>query len=46
MGLRSLRSRINAMNGRMELDTASESGVTAYLEFETAGLQKEPNVLI
>jgi signal transduction histidine kinase len=46
MGLHSLRSRIKAMNGRMELDTAPESGVMAYLEFETAGLQKETNVLI
>jgi signal transduction histidine kinase len=44
MGLRSLRSRIKAMNGRMEMNTDPASGVTAYLEFETAGLEKESNL--
>jgi signal transduction histidine kinase len=44
MGLRSLRSRIKAMNGRMEMNTDSASGVTAYLEFETVGLEKESNL--
>jgi signal transduction histidine kinase len=46
MGLRSLRSRIKAMNGRMEMNTDPASGVTAYLEFETAGLEKESNLSV
>ena len=36
-----LLSRVKAMNGRMELETESGSGVSAYLEFDVTGLQKE-----
>jgi signal transduction histidine kinase len=38
MGLNSLQLRIKAMNGRMELETGSGSGVSAYLEFDVTGL--------
>lgn len=40
MGLRSLQSRIKAMNGKMEVDSSQQSGVSAYLEFEIADLKK------
>jgi signal transduction histidine kinase len=42
MGLKSLQSRIKAMNGRMELETGSGSGVSAYLEFDISELVLEP----
>jgi signal transduction histidine kinase len=38
MGLDSLKHRIHALNGNMEL-TAETGGVNAYLEFDTAGLR-------
>jgi signal transduction histidine kinase len=41
MGLHSLRSRIQAINGKIELDSDTGSGVNAYLEFETAGLDEK-----
>lgn len=41
MGLRSLQSRIKAMNGKLEVETSQQSGVSAYLEFEIADLKKE-----
>ena len=41
MGLKSLQSRIKAINGRIELDSGVNSCVSAYLEFETASLKKE-----
>jgi len=41
MGLRSLQSRIKAMNGKMELEASEQSGVCAYLEFDIAELKKE-----
>lgn len=41
MGLRSLQSRIRAMNGKMDLQTAEQSGVSAYLEFDIADRKKE-----
>lgn len=41
MGLRSLQSRIKAMNGKMEVESSQQSGVSAYLEFEIADLKKE-----
>jgi signal transduction histidine kinase len=41
MGLRSLQSRIKAMNGKLEVESSDQSGVNAYLEFEIADLKKE-----
>lgn len=41
MGLRSLQSRIKAMNGKLEVEASEQSGVSAYLEFEIADLKKE-----
>jgi signal transduction histidine kinase len=41
MGLRSLQSRIKAMNGKLEVESSQQSGVSAYLEFEIADLKKE-----
>ena len=41
MGLHSLRSRIKAINGKIEMDSGEGRGVNAYLEFETAGLEKQ-----
>lgn len=38
MGIKSLQSRVRAMNGKMELESAPGHGVNAYLEFETSGL--------
>ncbi|HEY1022807.1 MAG TPA: ATP-binding protein, partial [Flavisolibacter sp.] len=40
IGLKSLKSRVKAMNGRLEFDSVSGQGLNAYLEFETAGLEK------
>lgn len=40
MGLKSLQSRVRAMNGKIEFDSVSGQGLNAYLEFETAGLEK------
>ncbi len=40
MGLQSLASRVQAINGKIEVDTSTGNGVSAYLEFETAGLQQ------
>ncbi|HEX2532976.1 MAG TPA: ATP-binding protein, partial [Chitinophagaceae bacterium] len=40
MGLNALRSRVQALHGKIEWDSAAGSGVAAYLEFETAGLEK------
>jgi hypothetical protein len=42
MGLQSPESRVKAMNGRMELEAESGSGVSADLEFDLTGLEKEP----
>jgi signal transduction histidine kinase len=39
MGLKSLRSRIESINGKMEIDSAPGKGVSAYLEFEIAELK-------
>ncbi|QNF33369.1 hypothetical protein HUW51_11790 [Adhaeribacter swui] len=39
MGLESLKRRIRTLNGNMELSTEDGGGVSAYLEFSTAGLQ-------
>ena len=41
MGLRSLQSRIHAMNGKLEVESSGQSGVSAYLEFEIPDLKKE-----
>lgn len=41
MGLRSLKSRIKAINGKIELESGAGNGVSAYLEFETVSLKKE-----
>ena len=40
MGLESLKRRIRALNGNMELNTEEGVGVNAYLEFSTEGLQR------
>jgi signal transduction histidine kinase len=45
MGLRSLQSRIEAMNGKLEVESSQQSGVSAYLEFEIAELKKERTVV-
>lgn len=37
MGLRSIASRAQTMNGKMEFDTSPGEGVSVYLEFDTAG---------
>jgi signal transduction histidine kinase len=39
MGLRSLQSRVQAINGKLEVEAEVGSGVSAYLEFETSGLE-------
>jgi signal transduction histidine kinase len=44
MGLHSLQSRIKAMNGKLEVESSQQSGVSAYLEFEIADLKKENTV--
>jgi signal transduction histidine kinase len=41
MGLESLKRRIDALNGNMELSTEDGGGVYAYLEFSTEGLQRK-----
>jgi signal transduction histidine kinase len=41
MDLGSLQSRIKAMNGKLEVESSQQSGVSAYLEFEIADLKKE-----
>lgn len=38
MGLRSLQSRVKAMNGKIEFESSSGEGFNAYLEFETLDL--------
>ncbi|HJV20027.1 MAG TPA: ATP-binding protein [Sediminibacterium sp.] len=38
IGLVSLRSRVRAMNGKIELNASEKNGVTAYLEFEISEL--------
>ncbi|MBI5370424.1 MAG: sensor histidine kinase [Sphingobacteriales bacterium] len=45
MGLRSLQSRIKAMNGKIELLVSAQAGVSAYLEFEVSELKKEITTL-
>lgn len=41
MGIKSLRSRIKAINGKMELESGEGTGVSAYLEFEIDSYKKE-----
>ncbi|HEV7331529.1 MAG TPA: sensor histidine kinase [Flavisolibacter sp.] len=41
IGLKSLKSRVKAMNGKIEFDSVSGQGLNAYLEFETAGLEND-----
>lgn len=40
MGLDSLKHRIHALNGNIELNAETGGGVNAYLEFDTAGLRQ------
>jgi signal transduction histidine kinase len=40
MGLDSLKHRIHALNGNIEVNAETNGGVNAYLEFDTAGLRK------
>ncbi|MBO9681286.1 MAG: sensor histidine kinase [Flavisolibacter sp.] len=40
MGLDSLKHRIHALNGNIELNAETGGGVNAYLEFDTAGLRR------
>lgn len=42
MGLRSLQSRVKAMNGKIEFESSTGEGFNAYLEFETLELEKFP----
>ncbi|RYZ59458.1 MAG: tetratricopeptide repeat protein [Chitinophagaceae bacterium] len=42
MGLHSLRARVEAMDGKFDLSTNGQSGVSAYLEFDISELKKEP----
>jgi signal transduction histidine kinase len=44
MGLYSLRSRVEAINGTIQLEGEPGSGVSAYLEFDTAGLEKQAGI--
>lgn len=39
MGIKSVKSRISALNGKMEMETGPGNGVSAYLEFDTTGLE-------
>ncbi|HEV7331526.1 MAG TPA: ATP-binding protein [Flavisolibacter sp.] len=39
MGLHSLQSRVEAINGQIQVDATTGSGVSAYLEFDTAGME-------
>ncbi|WP_207433522.1 tetratricopeptide repeat-containing sensor histidine kinase [Sabulibacter ruber] len=41
LGLSSLKSRVKAINGTLEVEAEVGSGVSAYLEFETSGLEVE-----
>jgi signal transduction histidine kinase len=45
-GLKSLQTRVKAMNGKIEFDSTLGQGLNAYLEFETAGLEKEAELSI
>jgi len=40
MGLDSLKHRIHALNGNIEVNAETGGGVNAYLEFDTAGLRR------
>lgn len=40
MGLDSLKHRIQALNGNIEVSAETGGGVNAYLEFDTAGLRR------
>jgi signal transduction histidine kinase len=46
MGLKSLQSRVKAMNGKIEFDSTAGQGLNAYLEFETVGLEKKPELTV
>ena len=46
MGLKSLQSRVKAMNGKIEFDSSTGQGLNAYLEFETVGLTKKEEQVI
>jgi hypothetical protein len=39
-GLDSLKHRIYALNGNIEVNAETGGGIKAYLEFDTAGLRK------
>lgn len=41
MGLKSLQSRIKALNGNIEIDAATGQGTTAYIEFDVSVLRQE-----
>lgn len=38
--MQSLQSRVKAMNGKIEMESGEGNGVSAYLEFETVGLEE------
>jgi signal transduction histidine kinase len=42
MGLKSLQSRVKAMNGKIEFESSIGEGFNAYLEFETMELERVP----
>jgi signal transduction histidine kinase len=41
-GLYNLRDRVKAMKGSLQIESGPGSGVSAYLEFDTAGLERKP----
>ena len=41
MGLVNLKLRVEAIKGKMEVESEAGSGVSAYLEFDTTVLEKE-----
>lgn len=43
IGIQSLLARVDAMNGKMEIDSKSDQGVSVYIELETTGLMQMTN---
>lgn len=44
MGLHSLRSRVQAMHGKMDLENNGQNGVSAYLEFDITEVKNETDL--
>ncbi len=45
MGLRSLKSRVQALNGKIDIQTSEQSGVCTYLEFEITTVRTENSLV-